>query len=1793
MDPYQADGAVGAAEGAPGQAMPSPLPPPGRSRGSPPWLDLAGGFASPKSTHLQAAADQAAEEALQLALDGMQQADAGDDGQGLGPLGTSPPPPAAPGAAAAEAAAAAAVALAANGDAPADGMQVDGGVERAAAAPAASLLPAAPPSAAAMTAAPQAPEPLHFISYKSEQYTRPATVDGQPAVQLRRWFLEDSVGRWHLAVDTLSWGGSAGTTYGAVQPFSVVRPMACHREAEVRQYLEKYIPPHRREQPAPGGPPLGPALQGQQAQQAAGAALAQYATGLQPAGAKRRPGRPRIHPPKEPKRPRPPQAGAPGAPGAALGAPAAVAASTPGAAGLPGGPADAAVLAAEAAAAAVGPLALAGTPGGEPGGGEGAAGGSGKQLRAKIGTLAERTYIQDEEKRKQVYQLRLEAALAELSLLKAQCGVDYSLTLVSAEREVQVVTSATANVQAVKVVRAKRLVGKPGEEAEPAGADCSAAAAAVASAAIQEQKQEQKQKKAQEAAAAKAAAEAAALPVTLPGMLPPFALPATLALPPLPLPQPLPGVAGVVSAQQQQQQQQQAVTPTQVGSGSSKAAAGKHKSRLGRAAVAAAADVVAAAETGSTGGKKRRGRPPKHAREEDAETPPAAKRAKQAAGGMAGLLKLARVQASPPAGTDPLVKQLLPLIEDNAEAYMQGLWRRQPYDGVNLEHIDTFVLAEDCGEELDAAALPGKLLSSLAPPPAASPDGGAAATAGGAPGEAAAAADSGAGGAAAEAAAAFDAAAAAAVVAAASAQSGSPGAGGSDAAAAPNGRAAEAGDMMLLAELPPGLAGGEVEVRQTWGLDSYTRRNIWTALGRCPELGSHNTVQLDEARARFIERHLLPALNRREQDGWDILPALQQLVAGATGPDAAAMRAAAALLVWAVEGIEAWHNKGQRRDAEDREYFRVWPKGEGVVLLRAEGLPAGAFLGQYLGELYAAWRWLERDNTSAGRFGRRPAGMRLGTSAEFYNAVVERPARDAGGYDVLFVNASRDAFPRHGFVHLLPCAMPFAVSCAGSCPCSLCAHMQRQLLCPPLLHALPPTALRPCLQAAHKGNFTSRLSHSCNPNCRVVPMVAGGHITLGVWTTQPVAAGEELTLDWACETESEREHKVSVCLCGSPACRGSLLHLVNRDSGPLHQYAQAHHSFLERTQLLLRVRADSQLTAANSERLARHGFGDWLLTDGAPGSGGAGVPPWLRRWAALVLEYIEEEARQLPKLLAQGTNRRVPGPKPGAPGAATENGAGGDSGDEEGEEGEEEDELEAKVAAEVTDHRRARVQALAFALDKAKLVLRHQSEEEARAAPLRLLLEEEAVDFLWTGEDSVARRAVACLAAFTQQAHVDNLVQGRKPRNAAKPAWLRNTVDAETYESLEPSAPRPPRCSALAERKRAAAAMLGALSAAPSSSSMQGRVARSESHGAVDRPRQGSKEPSAAPEGEQAAAAGAEGRAGEAPADEAAAAAGQAEGASRGGDAAEDQQQHQQPEEQQQQQVQQQQPEEQMLAADGNAQGPGGQPPAVQPPTADQQQQQQNQGQEDQQAAGTATPDGTGAPALAPAAVGASSGDEAAAAEQDEGKEGAAEGGGEEEPSEPETLAEQLEAVVDSFEVSSLADAQQGLRRMAALLRAAGVGHAALHDLLLLYASVQSWVGLAECAAFNPALANGEEGERYRPQYLWALLSFWYRAGSSNDPTAWLTNERRGCLNLPEIECSYLPVFSTGGYVKKGHRQALLQHLTGSARAAWPTGSPFTFKNPHRVYGSPQLDAVLSGSTAQLEALVAELDEAF
>ncbi len=52
------------------------------------------------------------------------------------------------------------------------------------------------------------------------------------------------------------------------------------------------------------------------------------------------------------------------------------------------------------------------------------------------------------------------------------------------------------------------------------------------------------------------------------------------------------------------------------------------------------------------------------------------------------------------------------------------------------------------------------------------------------------------------------------------------------------------------------------------------------------------------------------------------------------------------------------------------------------------------------------------------------------------------------------------------------------------------------------------------------------------------------------------AQGEELTLDYRAETESEKEPRHAICLCGAGACRGSFLYHTNTANTPQQQVHQ-------------------------------------------------------------------------------------------------------------------------------------------------------------------------------------------------------------------------------------------------------------------------------------------------------------------------------------------------------------------------------------------------------------------------------------------------------------------------------------------------------------------------------------------------------------------------------------------------------------------------------------------------------------
>lgn len=115
------------------------------------------------------------------------------------------------------------------------------------------------------------------------------------------------------------------------------------------------------------------------------------------------------------------------------------------------------------------------------------------------------------------------------------------------------------------------------------------------------------------------------------------------------------------------------------------------------------------------------------------------------------------------------------------------------------------------------------------------------------------------------------------------------------------------------------------------------------------------------------------------------------------------------------------------------EHFRVHPKGKGVACAKKEGISANSIICKYLGEVYPAWYWFEKQDVLKGKL--RELGLEH-CLPEFYNIVLERPMASPGGYDVLYV------------------------------------------------------------EPIFKGNFGSRLSHSCQPNCATTTVTINGRLSI-------------------------------------------------------------------------------------------------------------------------------------------------------------------------------------------------------------------------------------------------------------------------------------------------------------------------------------------------------------------------------------------------------------------------------------------------------------------------------------------------------------------------------------------------------------------------------------------------------------------------------------------------------------------------------------------------------------------------
>lgn len=408
--------------------------------------------------------------------------------------------------------------------------------------------------------------------------------------------------------------------------------------------------------------------------------------------------------------------------------------------------------------------------------------------------------------------------------------------------------------------------------------------------------------------------------------------------------------------------------------------------------------------------------------------------------------------------------------------------------------------------------------------------------------------------------------------------------------------------------------------------------------------------ELQQRASEWVDKVLSPAINAQRIHGWDVLRALKRIQAQAA-PGSLDAKAAAAI--------------EKRLRKAGHSYFRIHPKGNGIVVRRPGGLAPITFVSEYLGELHTPARWFEiQDVIKKGGNDELP---------DFYNIVLERPRDDGGGFDVLFIDA------------------------------------------------------------ASKGAFASRMSHSCTPNCQAVVMACDGRLTIALYTLRHVAEGEELTFDYSSVTESEKEFREAICLCGTQNCRGSFL--MFSGSRAFMQVMVTHHNFLMRQALLL-LACTQECQADDRERLEKHGIKDSALGSLAAGNR---VPPWLEKWAALTLQFVEEEQALLPPQLCA-----IPPPQAFyTPSSAA---------------------IEARGVAE------NRLQNIVITLDKVKRYLRQPG--QPHGPPLLQLSDAEIVRHLWSGERSVMKRLLRGAAGVLTDAM---LVRGLG--NAVSPEELSRLLE--------------------------------------------------------------------------------------------------------------------------------------------------------------------------------------------------------------------------------------------------------------------------------------------------------------------------------------------------------------------------------------------------------------------------------
>jgi hypothetical protein len=141
--------------------------------------------------------------------------------------------------------------------------------------------------------------------------------------------------------------------------------------------------------------------------------------------------------------------------------------------------------------------------------------------------------------------------------------------------------------------------------------------------------------------------------------------------------------------------------------------------------------------------------------------------------------------------------------------------------------------------------------------------------------------------------------------------------------------------------------GSDLDIKMCWGIDVYTRYNIYSILGVKDSIDEKNA---------FIDT-LLKVSNFTSFEGWNLRRSCQLLREMILDPD---KREKLGLLP------EFWLYSKMVEDLllykQGREGFRLYSKGLGVVCVRDSGIKVNELVVEYLGEVYSASQWFEKQD---------------------------------------------------------------------------------------------------------------------------------------------------------------------------------------------------------------------------------------------------------------------------------------------------------------------------------------------------------------------------------------------------------------------------------------------------------------------------------------------------------------------------------------------------------------------------------------------------------------------------------------------------------------------------------------------------------------------------------------------------------------------------------------------------------------------------------------------------------------